>query len=204
VAGVSPAPGLQQVPINALVTVQFNEPVNSQSLTQVTLSANGNPVAVSSGLANGNQTLTLVPQAALQANTLYTLTVTGVTDVAGNPMSGSVTSTFTTGFVDFSMPGVINVSPVNGANGVSASTTVQVQFNKLMNALSITNSTFVIFNGASLVPGTITVSPDGTVATFTPSNPLLTLTTYTVQATSGIIDLEGNALASFQSMFTTQ
>ena len=48
---MSPANGLTQVPINALITVQFNEPVNSQSLGQVTLAANGSAVASRTSLS---------------------------------------------------------------------------------------------------------------------------------------------------------
>ena len=63
--------------------------------------------------------LTLVPAAALAANTLYTLTVTGVTDLAGNPMSQAFTSSFTTGpGADFTQPSVTGFDPANGATQV--------------------------------------------------------------------------------------
>ena len=116
VVGVSPRDGLQQVPINAIVTVQFSEPVNGESLGQVTLSADGVTVSTQSSLSNGNQMLTLVPAAALAASTPYTLTVTGVTDLAGNPMQKSFTSSFTTGpGADFTQPSVTGFDPANGA-----------------------------------------------------------------------------------------
>ncbi len=201
--GVSPQNGVAQVPINALATVQFNEPVDSESLGQVALSVNGMTVPASSSLTNGNQTLTLVPLAALAANTQYTLTVTGVIDLAGNSMAQPFTSSFTTGFVDFSQPVVTNVIPGNNTTGVLTTTTIQLQFSKLMNALTIGNATFTVRNGTTPIAGTISVSSDGTIATFTPSTALLISTIYTVSASSSILDLEGQALSNFQSTFTT-
>ena len=61
VTGVSPANGLAQVPTNAQVVIQFNELVDVQSLSQITLSAGGAPVSVSSYLTSGNQTSVMVP-----------------------------------------------------------------------------------------------------------------------------------------------
>ena len=204
VVAVSPANGLQQVPINALITVQFNEPVNSESLSQVTLSAGGGQaVGTQNSLSNANQTLSLVPLVTLAANTQYTLNITGVTDLVGNPMT-PFTSSFTTGLVDFSQPVVANVFPANNTAGVLTTAIIQLQFSKFMNALTINSSTFTVLNGSTPIAGTIAVSPDGTIAIFTPSSALLTSTVYTVRATSSIVDLEGQALASFQSSFATQ
>ena len=57
VTGLSPGNGLTQVAINAQIQIQFNEPVDGESLGQVTLSANGTAVNTSSSLSNGNQLL---------------------------------------------------------------------------------------------------------------------------------------------------
>ena len=84
---MSPANGLTQVPTNARVTIQFNEPVDARTLSQVTLSGSGASVAVSRNLSNGNQTLTLVPSVPLQGSTLYTLTIAGVADLSGQTMT---------------------------------------------------------------------------------------------------------------------
>jgi YD repeat-containing protein len=205
VTGVSPRAGLQGVPINAQITVQFNEPVNSETLGQVTLTANGNGIPVSVSLSAGDQTLTVTPAAELLQSTGYTLTITGVQDLAGNVMTAAVTSTFTTGTApDFTQPTVSGVIPSNQTLAVLTSEPVQVFFNKQMNALTINASTFTVStSGQALVSGTIVVSSDGTSATFTPNNPLNTSTVYTVQISSSILDLEGIGLTFFQSSFTT-
>jgi len=54
------------------------------------------------------------------------------------------------------------------------------------------------------IAGAITVAASGLTATFTPSSGLLTSTLYYIDATTGITDLEGQALAPSLTSFTTQ
>ena len=199
---VSPANGLTQVPINARVMIQFNEPVNAQTLGQVTLTSSAGPVPVLASLSNANQTLNLVPLITLRPNTQYTLSISGVTDLSGLVVMTPVTTSFTTGStVDFAVPQVVGVNPLNGATGVPAVTTIQVQFNKSMNSLTVTASTFNLSIGGNQIAGTISVASDGRAATVTPGVPLAP-GTYTVRVSSGIVDLGGQAVSSFQSTFT--
>src|SRR6185312_12368676 len=53
------------------------------------------------------------------------------------------------------------------------------------------------------VPGTIAVSPDELTATFTPTAPLNPSTNYFMEATGGILDLEGQPLQFAFTSFTT-
>ena len=206
VIGVSPGNAFTQVPINARVMIQFNEPVDIQTIGQVALTAGATPVTVVRSLGNGNQTLTLTPAAALSPTTVYTITVTGVTDLSGiQTISPPVVTNFTTGSTaDFLTPQVASVIPLNGAVAVPVNTMVQVQFNKPINPLTVTSSSFTVSSpSGTAIAGTILVSPQGTSATFMPSSALLPGTIYTVRANSGIVDLVGQGLSSFQSTFTT-
>jgi hypothetical protein len=72
-----------------------------------------------------------------------------------------------------------------------------------MNPLSINTLTVTVTNGSTGVGGTISVSQDGTIATFAPNAPLATSTTYTIQLSTGIMDLEDQFLAASTSTFTT-
>jgi len=206
VVGISPANGLTGIPINARVEVQFSEPVDALTVSQVTVTSGGVNVNVTSTLTNANQTLTLVPVVALNANTSYTVTVTGVQDLSGNGQVSPFTSTFTTGGgADLIPLAVVAVTPANAATGVPTNASVQVKFNKRIDALTVTNSTFVVAVSATGIPinGTIAVSADGLTATFTPSAILLPVTTYQIVATSAITDLVGQATSS-STIFTTQ
>ena len=146
-----------------------------------------------------------MPVAGLSASTAYNLTVAGVTDLSGNAMAASFTSTFTTSAqADLTSPSVVTTSPLKAATGVPTTPVITVRFSKYMNPLSINALTFSCtpFAGTA-VSGTITVSQDGTMATFTPTAALAKTTVYTIQLTTGIMDLEGQALTSFTSTFTT-
>ena len=205
---MSPSNGLKQVPINAQLVVSFSEPVNAESLAGVTLSANGSTVGLSTVLSGGNQLLTLTPVAGLLPNTAYTLTVNGATDLAGNAMAAPFTSTFTTsGTVDLTPLTIVSVSPASGTAGVPLNAQVRIGFSKGVNVVSLAGGNLVLYPssvGSSYpVTGTLTVSPDGTSVTFTPTAALLAETQYGVYV-SGVVDLEGQPLTgSSTSYFTT-
>lgn len=210
VIGVSPPSALTSVPVNAQVLIQFNEPIDPLSIGQVTLSSTGGNVIVATTVTNGNEFLILDPVVPLSQNTAYTVTVTGVQDLSGNVMTAQATSSFTTGTaVDLTLPAEQSVSPTNGATGVLTTSAIQMHFNKRIDPLTATNTTtnvtFTVAPTSTQQPiaGTIMVSADGLTLTFTPSSALATSTVYQISATSGITDLEGQALTAFSSTFTT-
>jgi len=206
VLSVSPSNGSTQVPTNGRVMIQFSEPVDVQTLGQVTLgTAATGPIPVFRTATNANQTLILTPLAVLRPSTTYTVSIAGVADVTGVNVISPVTTTFVTGaIVDFSPPQVISVVPTDGAIGVGMNTTVEVQFNKTINAQTITSSTFnVTVNGGNAIAGTTVAAANGRSATFTPTSNLLPNTTYVIRVNTGVTDLAGLGLVSFQSTFTT-
>ena len=206
VLGVSPANGLSGVPVNSQVAIQFNEPVDAATLSQVKLTVGSTTVNVTKTLTYGNQLLTLVPVLPLNTGTTYTVSIAGVWDLSGNPLGTPVTTTFTTGTqADLIAPQVVSISPASNSTGVPANTAVQVQFNEPIDPLTVTSSTFILLPQNQQVPlaGTITVSQDRLSATFTPSAPLGLLTSYIVQVTNGVTDVAGLSLGYYQTYFTT-
>ncbi|HLJ86040.1 MAG TPA: Ig-like domain-containing protein, partial [Candidatus Angelobacter sp.] len=206
VTGVSPANGQTQVPINAQVMAQFSVPVNPLTLGQVTLTSTGGATQVSTQLINGNQTLLLFPLQPLTAGTSYTVTVAGAQDEAGNTLSPSFSSSFSTanGADLTGPPLVVSVTPFNNAQGAPVNTAIQLQFNKPVNRLTVTSASFqLLTQTGTSVNSAITFSPDGTIAILTPTSNLAFSTTYSVQTTSAIIGLTGQSLAPFTSRFTT-
>jgi RHS repeat-associated protein len=206
VAGVSPANGATAVPINAQVVIQFSEPVNAATLGGVTLSGSGGSANVSMSLSNGNQMLTLIPSVPFSPNGTFTLSIAGIHDLSGNVLAAPVTSSFTTSSgADLIAPTVASASPVDAASGVPTNASIQVQFNKQIDPLTVTNTTFQVVQAMTGIPatGTVAVSPDGKTATFTPSAPLDSLTYYQVQLARSISDLEGQTLSCCNSHFTT-
>jgi len=88
---------------------------------------------------------------------------------------------------------------------VPTNTAVELKFSKRIDQLTVTNSTFFInprTGSTVFVPGTISVSADGLSVVFTPTGPLVPGTNYGINV-AGIQDLEGQAIQSFGSTFTT-
>ena len=77
---------------------------------------------------------------------------------------------FTTAGADIIPPTVSSVTPVNGATGVSVSTTVSAIFNEAMNAATINSSTIELRNASNaLIAATVSYNAGTRTATLTPS-----------------------------------
>ena len=205
--GTSPLNGDANVPTNSVIVLEFNEPLNGVNVAgNVQVSAAGNGVAGSIALSDANRRITFTPATILPASTTVTVEVGfGITDLADHLIDNPGSFSFQTGNpVDTVRAAVAAVSPLNGATNVPANAVIQVQFSKRVDALTVTDGTLrVIPVNGTPIPGTVVVSADGQSATFTATAGLLPSTTYIVQATGGITDLEGQGLQFFQSSFTT-
>lgn len=219
VTAISPPAKLTGVPTNAPVEIAFSALVDGNTLGQITLSAGGAVVPASVSLINGDQAVLLEPNAPLGPNTVYTVTVAGVTDIAGNGLAKPFTGTFTTGpTAVLAEPTVASVTPANGSLNVSDSTSaITVVFSAAMDPVSFTTQRFYLENETTgtLVPTTLSFSPDYTAATLTPTSPLAAATSYIVYFASNsydsygyLTDLAGNSLYYYpyygSSSFTTQ
>jgi RHS repeat-associated protein len=209
VVQTSPVSGAAAIPTNAQLVIQFNEPVNGAKLSGVGVTSAGSTIATTQVLTNGNQTLRLIPAAPLSPSTAYTLTVSGLRDLSGNSQATPFTANFTTAAgADLTLPRVNSVNPGSGATAVSINSAIQLQFNKPINPLTVTSATFQVCPSSTQIPisGSISISTDGLTATLTPASPLDASTTYVVNPTSGITDLEGQGLQGLnnnQGIFST-
>jgi hypothetical protein len=96
VTAVTPTSGTTGVSTNAMIIITFSEAMDDSSLTDIRLNAGTTLIAGSVVYDAGTEQATFTPTAPLTSQTLYTLTVTGVKDLAGNAMAAPFTSTFTT------------------------------------------------------------------------------------------------------------
>ncbi|MGA2171033.1 MAG: Ig-like domain-containing protein [Terracidiphilus sp.] len=101
------------------------------------------------------------------------------------------------------IPGVVSVTPAQGATDVVINTTVTATFSMAMNPSTITTSTFTLTGPGGAVTGAVTYS--GTVATFTPAAVLAYGTTYTATITNGVAtpggaELIGNYVWTFSTV----
>ncbi|MGD0521713.1 MAG: Ig-like domain-containing protein [Terracidiphilus sp.] len=103
-----------------------------------------------------------------------------------------------------SIPGVVSVTPAQGATNVAINATISATFNMAMSAASINGTTFTVdAPGGVAVTGTVAYS--GLVATFTPTGGVLAYeTTYTATITTGASTPGGAELVSdYVWSFTT-
>lgn len=89
-------------------------------------------------------------------------------------------------------PEVISTDPANGATNVVTDKTISAVFNEAMDPSTINQTTFLLKQGSTVIPGTVSYS--GITATFTPSTVLASNLVYTATITKAVRDPAGNAM----------
>jgi hypothetical protein len=148
---------------------------------------------------------------AMMPNTKYTFNFAGVTDINGNPASGTTTSSFTTGSTfDWTNPTITTTIPANSATAVTVSTPLSITFSEAMDPILFTSSQIYLrtHNTQTTVPTTLTLSSDYTTVTLTPMTPLAESTIYDLIYNPNpwyLYDIAGNPSYSYgtESTFTT-
>jgi len=196
VLSTAPADLATGVSLNTIVVANFNEAMDSSTVTSATFTLKQGTTQIAGLVTYTGVTATFTPAVLLKPNTKYTGTITtGVKDTRHNALPDNYVWSFTTGdSVNITAPTVIATDPANAATGVAFNKKITATFSKAMNPLTITTSTFLLQHGATVITGVVTYS--GTTATFSPAVNLDTNTTYTATITTGSKDLTGNALAA--------
>jgi hypothetical protein len=196
----SPINGAINVPLDQLITVNFNQEMNPSSITETSFTLQG-VTPVSGIISYSGTTATFKPTAILKSNTTYTARVTTMAkDLNGNALQENYMWTFSTG--GSITPMVVVTDPVNNATGVFLNKIVSATFNVPMNVSTVNATTFTIKQGTTPVLGTISYS--GTTAYFIPNIPFSSNTVYTGTITIGAKNIEGTPLASpYVWIFTT-
>ena len=106
------------------------------------------------------------------------------------------------GGLDITTPTVSSTVPADTVTGVAINRSIIATFSEAMDPTTITPTTFIVIEGVTQVPGTVTSV--GTVAKFTPTRDLIPNTIVTATITTRVTDLTGNALAANKTWsFTT-
>lgn len=191
VISTDPATGAINVVTSKKITATFNEALNPSTVNATTFLLMQGTTPISGTVSYSGTTATFAPSSPLDANAVYTATITkGVKDPNNNAMVADYVWNFNTGAI----PIVVSTDPPNGAINVAISKVITATFSTVMDPTTINSSTFIIKQGNTVVPGTITYA--GTTATFTPTSLLSTNTLYTGTITTGAKDVAGNAMAT--------
>jgi hypothetical protein len=201
VTATTPTNGASGVsPTAPNITVTFSEPMdpNTTNAASFTLRVTGGADVPGTVAYNPTtRVATFTPNSPLASSTAYTATVAAtVRDVAGNPMGTAFQFSFTT--ADTNAPTLIQTTPANLATGVAINTIVTASFSEPMDANTLNTTTFTlrVFGTNAPVAGAVSYTAATNTATFTPTSPLSSGTTYIAAVTTGARDLAGNALAA--------
>ena len=223
VTSSTPVNGATNVPTNAVVVVQFSEPMDASSFVQkysaaycgayyyygysyytsyclfdVTL---GTVIPANVSVSADGMSAILVPQSPLTPGDTVFVSSYQATDLAGNVETG-FQSQFTVGSSpDTTPPQVLLVNPINNLTNVPINASVQVLFDRPVSANSL--SQLILKAGGSTVATSPMLSNGGQTLTLVTSDLLSPSTTYTLTI-NGVADLAGNAMTTaVTDTFTT-
>jgi len=193
------------VPVSPTAT--FSEPVSGVTAANVTVrvgaAANGTLVPSDVLYDPATGVVTINPAADLLPDTRYTVRLTNITDVAGNPLAAASTSwTFLTG----PAPSVIARTPAVNATGVVRASNQTATFSEPMSAATViaANATLRLGTTATgtLIARVVTYNAVTRVMTINPTATLAPNTVYTIRLTN-MTDAAGNPLPTATWSFTT-
>ena len=211
VVSIAPANAAGDVPVNALVQMVMNEPIDPTSIGNSTVQLTpgvGGTVA----LLGDRVTIRFTPSTPLSPSLSYSVNVAGVRDLSGNAMTPFV-STFTTSSSttpDTTAPTVVSFDPVSNATDVAVNAPISMTLSEPIDPAHLGSNSMRVYAifpsyGSVQVAGTYQLTGSGTVATFTPSAPYPTGTQFYAYSNydGSIADFAGNALQSTYTFFTT-
>lgn len=216
VTSFSPFDNAYDVPLNTVITLNFNERVDLTSINTSSIrvfnQTEGRDISADFEftIANDTKRIQLTADNGFTAGHLYRVEVSRkysrggdyLLDIAGNEYQYT-TFDFTVGNQED------HTSPFVQANNLSANTTdvainapIIITFNEAVSSHSVNNTTVTLSNGVSNIAGSIALSADNLTMTFTPTDFLAVNTDYTLSFTN-VIDNVGNATTADVLTFTT-
>jgi hypothetical protein len=189
----SPTSNETDVVLNKVISATFNMPMDPSTLSQTTFLVKQGVTSLVGSVTYSGNTAFFTPNVNLTSSLEYTATITtGAKNTANTSIGANYVWNFTTG--NLIAPKVILTDPANGATDVLLNKTLTATFDMPMDPLTITNTSFTLRQGSTLVVGDVTYL--GTVATFNPTNDLLASATYTATITTMAKNVAGVAIAN--------
>jgi methionine-rich copper-binding protein CopC len=209
VASFSPADNATAVPLNANLIITFSEPVQ-QGTGVVTINQGSTSQSVevsSTAVTISGNTVTINPPADFPAGVnIYVQVPAGAfTDASNNAFAGFTdASTWNFSTADTQGPGLVTLSPENGAIGMSPGTNLSMTFDETVQK-GAGNISF--YQGTTLLQtievNSAAISVSGTTVTIDPLADLPSAATVSVQMAPGVFkDLSGNNYAGIATAAT--
>jgi len=185
-----PTDGSINIVTNKRISAIFNEAMNPTTININTFFVKKGVDLVQGSVLYTGLKATFIPTDLLEANTVYSATITrGATDPMGNVMKNDTTWFFNTGDI----PAVVLTDPLKGASDVALNKIITADFSTVMDGTTFTNATFKLKQGTANINGFISYA--GSRASFDPTIDLVPNKVYTATITRDVKDLLGNAMA---------
>jgi hypothetical protein len=193
VTAMTPDEDTTGIATDVRLTVTFGEAMAPAGINTdfFRLTDGANPIPGTVSYDTVNNIAVFTPSGGLAPGTRYTATmVTGVKDLAGNPLTIDFAWCFSTGAtVDGTAPSITATT----ATGVPINRKISVTFSEDMNSLTLIPANFTV-TGPGTTPVSGTVTYHDRIAVFAPNRNFAPSTPYTATVTTGVRDLAGNAL----------
>ena len=191
----SPADGATGVLAKDPIVIEFSENVTSVDAHTIKIAP-----AVAMQYVVEERKVTLTHAALLPYDATITVTVmTGVKDLAGNPLEEEFVFSFKTENPDLNPPKIVSTVPAKDATNVPIGSQVDILFDEDIAPDSVSAASMTVSGGV-----TVTYAVNGAKVTLTPTTPLPFATSISVTAGVGIADLAGNHLqAPYTLVFET-
>ncbi len=189
------------VPVSLALADNFG--VSEVTLTVSGAFSNQLQRVLSPVVSNGVTALDLVVPAGTPADGGAVVLAVSARDAAGNV---SATATRALRMNDGTPPGLLSVSPANGATGVDPLVTIRLDFNEALASNTVVAANFRLEPdaGGESVPVVVRLENGGRRVVLTVSEPLRLDATFRLTVGNGITDVAGNPLgAAFTSTFRT-
>jgi methionine-rich copper-binding protein CopC len=193
----TPDDGAVGVPLNALLQLQFNQPVLSTSLDGVQLFEQGVALPATLRVEADGRTVTAVPQRLPAPGSVVTVTAAGVKNSAGAPWAGTYQASFTMGSTVEITPVALLSSPASGQSEVPLNAVLRIRSAKPFNKLSVTpDNVSLRWIPFGVVAAGVQLQDGGRTIVVTPAQPLARNSQYTISLRS-VADLAGNQVGGF-------
>ena len=191
------------VAVNKTVSITFSENMDPATIddTTVTVKKLGALANTAGAVTYTGLIAKLDPTANLDFTATYTVTiksgVSGVKDLAGNPLAADRVWDFQTGAApDTTRPTVTLTDPLDGEDDVALNQLIKVTFSENVDPDTIDDQTFKVAKnvGGELALGTVTYDAITRTATFKPTGNLVASIMYKGTIASSVKDLAGNLI----------
>jgi methionine-rich copper-binding protein CopC len=204
VISVDPKDQEKGVAVNKSISAVFSEMMDGGTINTASFTLKTGMTPVPGTVTYAELTAVFKPFIPLIPNTTYTATIS---KTVKNPQGIAITSDFVWSFTTAApdaivAPLVISTDPTSNAVNVGFDKVIKANFSQTMDPATINGATFLLKQGNTVIPGTVTYS--GTTASFTPSSPLSSGLVYTATITTGVKSSAGVALENnYAWNFTT-